>query len=242
MLKAENIHKSYKDKRILKGVSLEVKKGEVIALLGPNGAGKTTFFYSLVGLVNADKGNISLNSEDITQYPMYIRGRMGLGYLPQENSIFRELTVEENILAIIEITKKKNKNKRSNKQQLEWLIKKFGLEKVRKQKAISLSGGERRRAEIARALATNPDFILLDEPFAGVDPIVVNDIRKLVQQLKELDIGVIITDHNVKETLTIIDRAYIMHEGKILISGTKDEIIANKEVKRVYLGKDFKLE
>lgn len=235
-LQATDIRKSYKNKEVLKGVSLTVKKGEVVALLGPNGAGKTTFFYSLVGLISISSGKILLKDRDITKYPMYLRGRIGIGYLPQENSIFREMTVAENISSILEL---KVSSRKERNQELDRLLQEFGLEKLRDSSALSLSGGERRRVEIARCLATYPDFILLDEPFAGVDPVAIGDIRNLVKKLITLDIGIVITDHNVRETLEIVDRAYIMYDGKILISGTTEEIVNNKEVQKVYLGENF---
>jgi len=237
-LEAIDIRKSYKNKEVLKGVSLTVKKGEVVALLGPNGAGKTTFFYSLVGLINISSGKILLKNNDITKYPMYLRGRIGIGYLPQENSIFREMTVSGNILSILEL---KIKSRVECNKELDRLLKEFGLEKLRDASALSLSGGERRRVEIARCLATYPDFILLDEPFAGVDPVAIGDIRNLVKKLITLDIGIVITDHNVRETLEIVDRAYIMYDGKILISGSTEQIINNKEVQKVYLGENFNI-
>ncbi len=236
-LEAINIHKSYGKKKILKGINIEVNSGEVVALLGPNGAGKTTFFYSLIGLVNSSEGQIMLNSEDITKYPIYLRGQMGLGYLPQENSIFRDMSVEDNISTILEI---KYKNNSERNQKLEKLLTEFGIKKIRKSNAQSLSGGERRRVEIARCLASNPDFVLLDEPFAGVDPIAVADIRNLVLHLKDRNIGVIITDHNVRETLEVVDRAYIIFDGKVLCEGNQREILSNAKVKKYYLGKDFK--
>jgi len=237
-LKALNIHKSYGSKKVLKGVDLEVSSGEVVAMLGPNGAGKTTFFYTLVGLVSADSGQIMFEDSDITYHPMYLRGKMGLGYLPQENSIFREMTVAENILSILEL---KFKDKKKREAELKKLLKEFGLTRLTNSNALSLSGGERRRVEIARCLANQPDFVLLDEPFAGVDPVAVADIRTLVSHLKKRNIGIVITDHNVRETLEIVDRAYIVYDGKVLISGSKDEIIKNKKVQEVYLGKDFKM-
>jgi lipopolysaccharide export system ATP-binding protein len=237
-LQAINIYKSYGKKQILKGINIEVNSGEVVALLGPNGAGKTTFFYSLIGLVNISKGNIILNSEDITNYPIYLRGQMGLGYLPQENSIFRDMSVQENILSILEI---KHKDKILCKKKLKKLLTEFGLTRIRNSNAESLSGGERRRVEIARCLASDPNFVLLDEPFAGVDPISVADIRNLVLHLKERDIGVIITDHNVRETLDVVDRAYIIFDGKVLCEGKKEDILANNKVRKFYLGDNFKV-
>ena len=237
-LKAINIHKSYRTKPVLKGVSLEVSLGEVVGLLGPNGAGKTTFFYNLVGLVGSDAGQVIFKDQDITDYPMYLRGRLGIGYLAQENSIFRDMSVADNIMAILEL---KYNSVQKRRKRLDELLAEFSLSKLRDSNANSLSGGERRRVEIARCLAGDPKIILLDEPFAGVDPIAVNDIRGLIKQLTKLDIGVIITDHNVKETLEIIDRAYIMYDGKIIISGSADEIVNNAEVKKIYLGENFSL-
>jgi len=237
-LKALNIHKSYGKKEVLKGINIEVNSGEVVALLGPNGAGKTTFFYSLVGLINASNGKIILNDQEITNYPIYLRGKMGLGYLPQENSIFRDMTVEENILTILEI---KYKDKEQRNKRLKKLLTEFGITRIRNSNAQSLSGGERRRVEIARCLASDPNFVLLDEPFAGVDPIAVADIRELVLHLKDRDIGVIITDHNVRETLEVVDRAYIIFDGKVLCEGNQKEILANNKVKKYYLGKNFKI-
>ncbi len=238
MLKATNISKSYGKKQVLQGLDLEVSPGEVVALLGPNGAGKTTFFYILVGLVKASKGKISLKRKNITDYPMYLRGRLGIGYLPQENSVFRDLTVAQNIMSILEY---KIKNRKKRQAELEKLLDEFGLTRLADSPALALSGGERRRVEIARCLASQPSFVLLDEPFAGVDPIAVADIRKLVKHLKKRDIGVVITDHNVRETLKIVDRAYILYDGRILVSGNKKQIVENEEVRKVYLGKDFTL-
>lgn len=237
-LKAEGLVKKYGQRRVVDGVSLHVSQGEVVGLLGPNGAGKTTSFYTVVGLVQADAGKVYMNSTEITHLPMYQRGRMGIGYLPQEASVFRKLSVEDNILAILElqgITKTKQHEK------LEALISEFGLEKVRKSNGDVLSGGERRRTEIARALATDPQFILLDEPFAGVDPIAVEDIQRIVQQLKSKNIGILITDHNVQETLHITDRAYLLFEGKILKHGSAEELASDEQVRRVYLGQNFVL-
>lgn len=236
-LEAINIKKYFNNKEVLKGVSLTVKKGEVVALLGPNGAGKTTFFYALIGLINLSSGKILLRNHDITKYPMYLRGRIGIGYLPQESSIFREMTVAQNILSILEL---KLTSKSECEKELDRLLNEFGLEKLKNVSALSLSGGERRRVEIARCLASYPDFILLDEPFAGIDPVAIEDIRKLVKQLITLNIGIVITDHNVRETLNIVDRAYIMYDGKVLISGSADEIINDKKVRKLYLGENFK--
>ena len=234
----QNIGKSYKKKKILHGVNLELQKGEVVALLGPNGAGKTTCFYSIAGLTNPDIGVVTLDGFDITNLPMYRRAQLGLGYLPQEASIFRGLNVEQNISAISELW---SKDKEHSNQRVEELLNEFSIKHIRKSSAISLSGGERRRVEIARCLAANPKYILLDEPFAGVDPIAVGDIRRLVAQLKEKEIGVLITDHNVRETLEIIDRAYILHDGKVLMSGTPEQVVENNDVRRVYLGDDFRV-
>jgi lipopolysaccharide export system ATP-binding protein len=220
------------------GVSLEVNPGEVVGLLGPNGAGKTTSFYTVVGLVQPDEGHVYVNGKEVTDLPMYKRGRMGLGYLPQEASVFRKLTVEDNIMAILEL---QELSKSEQKERLEGLIREFGLEKVRKSPGDVLSGGERRRTEIARALATDPKFILLDEPFAGVDPIAVEDIQRIVEQLRTRNIGILITDHNVQETLHITDRAYLLFEGRILKHGTAEELASDEHVRRVYLGQNFVL-
>jgi len=238
ILKALNLAKSYHKKIVIRDVSLEVKQGEIVGLLGPNGAGKTTSFYMIVGLIPNDSGSIFIDKIDISHLPMYQRARLGIGYLPQEASIFRGMTVEQNIMAILEIAEA-NIVKRNEK--LNELLEEFSITHIRKSHALSLSGGERRRVEIARSLATNPSFILLDEPFAGVDPIAVNDIVEMINQLKKRHIGILITDHNVRETLSIVDRAYIVYDGKILISGTKNEIIDNEQVRKVYLGADFKI-
>ncbi len=238
VLEIFNIGKKYKNRTVLKNVSLHVKRGEAVGLLGPNGAGKTTCFYCVTGLITPDYGDVHINGEDITSMPMYRRARMGIGYLPQEASIFRALSVEDNIKAILEIVEE-NVTKRENK--LEELLNEFSISHLRKSPAIALSGGERRRLEIARALASNPDFILLDEPLAGIDPIAVGEIRSLVSQLKNRGLGVLITDHNVRETLDIIDRAYILHGGTVLMEGTPEEIVASKEVRKVYLGDNFSL-
>lgn len=232
----KNLAKKYGKKVVLQDISLEVSAGEIIALLGPNGAGKTTCFYSIAGLVRQDKGRIILQDKDISDLPIYKRAALGLGYLPQENSVFRGLTVEENILSIIEL---RHRNKGERLDRLQQLLQEFKIEHIRKSSAMALSGGERRRVEIARALAGEPKFILLDEPFAGVDPIAVGDIRNLVRHLKDRGIGVIITDHNVRETLEIVDRAYIVFDGRILMNGLAREIIENEHVKRLYLGNDF---
>jgi lipopolysaccharide export system ATP-binding protein len=238
ILKALNLAKSYHKKIVIRDVSLEVKQGEIVGLLGPNGAGKTTSFYMIVGLIPNDSGSIFIDKIDISHLPMYQRARLGIGYLPQEASIFRGMTVEQNIMAILEIAEA---NIVKRKEKLNELLEEFSITHLRKSYALSLSGGERRRVEIARSLATNPSFILLDEPFAGVDPIAVNDIVEMINQLKKRHIGILITDHNVRETLSIVDRAYIVYDGKILISGTKNEIIENEQVRKVYLGADFKI-
>ena len=237
-LSAKNLSKAYGKKTVIRDVSLDIAQGEVVGLLGPNGAGKTTSFYMIVGLVEVGSGNIFIDSLDITHMPMYQRARLGIGYLPQEASIFRGMNVEDNIYSVLEISEA-NEDKR--KEKLEQLLEEFSITHIRKSHALSLSGGERRRVEIARALATNPSFILLDEPFAGVDPIAVNDIRKMVMHLKDRGIGVLITDHNVRETLSIVDRAYIVYDGMILASGTKEDIIDDDRVRKVYLGEDFKI-
>ncbi len=238
ILKALNLAKSYHKKTVIRDVSLEVKQGEIVGLLGPNGAGKTTSFYMIVGLIPNDSGSILIDKIDISHLPMYQRARLGIGYLPQEASIFRGMTVEQNIMAILEISEA-NIVKRKDK--LDELLEEFSITHLRKSHALSLSGGERRRVEIARSLATNPSFILLDEPFAGVDPIAVSDIVEMINQLKKRHIGILITDHNVRETLSIVYRAYIVYDGKILISVTKNEIIENEQVRKVYLGSDFKI-
>jgi lipopolysaccharide export system ATP-binding protein len=232
------VEKKYSQKTVLRGVTMHVKKGEVVGLLGPNGAGKTTSFYTITGLVEPDAGRIVLDGHDITALPMYRRARLGIGYLPQEASIFRGMTVEENIWSVLEVCEKNN-NKRH--EMLESLLNEFSIQHIRSSAAMALSGGERRRVEIARALATRPAFMLLDEPFAGIDPIAIADIRNLVAHLKDRGIGVLITDHNVRETLDIIDRAYIIHDGQVLFTGTPEEIVSNEEVKRVYLGENFSL-
>lgn len=238
ILRAENIVKKYGKRTVVKGVSVEVAQGEIVGLLGPNGAGKTTSFYMIVGLVTPLEGKIFLDDKDITDEPMYRRAQMGVGYLPQEPSVFRKLSIEDNLLAILEMTKLTKKEQRMK---ADSLIEEFGLEHVRTNRGDYLSGGERRRTEIARALATDPKFILLDEPFAGVDPIAVEDIQSIVAQLKEKNIGILITDHNVNETLSITDRAYLLFEGNILRSGTADELAADEEVRRLYLGQNFEL-
>ncbi len=237
-LKANNLRKEYGKKVAVQDVTLSVKQGEVVGLLGPNGAGKTTSFYMIVGLVQATAGSVFIDSLDISKMPIYQRARLGIGYLPQEKSIFRGMNVEDNIYSILEITEN---NKFKRKKRLEELLEEFSITHIRKSHALSLSGGERRRVEIARTLATKPSFILLDEPFAGVDPIAVNDIRQMILHLKDRNIGVLITDHSVRETLSIVDKAYIVYDGKILTSGSRQEILANQEVKRVYLGEDFQI-
>ena len=238
MLRATDLFKRYKRRTVVGGVSVEVNQGEIVGLLGPNGAGKTTTFYMIVGLIKPNEGHIHLDDQEITTLPMYKRAQRGIGYLPQENSVFRKLSVEDNIRAILEMT---DKSKEEQRDKLESLIAEFHLEKVRKNNGDTLSGGERRRTEIARALATDPKFILLDEPFAGVDPIAVEDIQAIVSKLKNKNIGVLITDHNVQETLSITDRAYLLFEGKILKQGTAEELAADETVRKVYLGKNFEL-
>lgn len=238
ILRAEELVKVYGKRTVVKGVSLEVKKGEIVGLLGPNGAGKTTSFYMVVGFVKPNGGSVFLDQEEITSLPMYQRAQKGIGYLPQEPSVFRRLSVEDNIMAVLEMT---TLSKEEQKEKLESLIREFRLEKVRKNLGNSLSGGERRRTEIARALATSPNFILLDEPFAGIDPIAVEDIQYIVAKLRTKDIGILITDHNVQETLSITDRAYLMFEGNILKAGTAEELAADEQVRRVYLGQNFEL-
>ncbi len=235
---ARNLTKTYKSRRVVNGVSLGVRRGEAVGLLGPNGAGKTTCFYMITGLVPVDEGTIRIDGNDVTQMPMYRRARLGVGYLPQEASIFRGLSVEGNIRAVLEIVERDRK-KRDSK--LEELLEEFHIGHLRKAPSISLSGGERRRLEIARALASDPTFMLLDEPFAGVDPIAVSDIQALVRHLTKRGIGVLITDHNVRETLGLIDRAYIIHAGKVLTHGRPADIVANSEVRRLYLGEGFTL-
>lgn len=238
VLRSENLVKQYRKRKVVDQVSIEVKQGEIVGLLGPNGAGKTTTFYMVVGLIKPDAGKVYLDDEDITSRAMYQRARRGIGYLPQEASVFRNLTVEDNIKAVLELTKL---NRIDQEEQLERLIAEFGLEKVRGNMGNVLSGGERRRTEIARALAVNPKFILLDEPFAGVDPIAVEDIQEIVKKLISKNIGVLITDHNVHETLTITDRSYLLFEGSILRSGTAEELANDEQVRSVYLGKNFEL-
>lgn len=238
ILRTEEIKKAYKNKEVVKGVTVEVKQGEIVGLLGPNGAGKTTSFYMIVGLVKPDSGKVFLDDKEITKVPMYKRSKMGLGYLPQEVSVFRKLSVEDNILAILQMTKL---SKTQQKERLEELLNEFGLQHVRKNMGNKLSGGEKRRTEIARGLAINPKFILLDEPFAGVDPIAVEDIQRIVLDLQKKNIGILITDHNVQETLGIVDRAYLLFEGSILKSGTAEALAADEQVRNVYLGQNFVL-
>ena len=237
-LRAENLVKEYKGVPVVKGVSLEVNQGEIVGLLGPNGAGKTTSFYMIVGLVKPTRGSIHLNETQITKFPMYKRAQNGIGYLAQEASIFRKLSIEENIMSVLELTKLSIKERQFK---MESLIEEFGLGHIRNNRGDLLSGGERRRTEIARALATDPNFILLDEPFAGVDPVAVEDIQKIVAQLKDKNIGILITDHNVQETLAITDRTYLMFEGKILKHGKPEELAEDEMVRKVYLGQNFEL-
>lgn len=238
ILRSENLEKSYNRRKVVDKVSIEVNQGEIVGLLGPNGAGKTTSFYMIVGLVKPDKGKIFLGQQDISSMPMYKRAKLGIGYLPQENSVFRDMSVEDNIKAILEFT---HLSKKDQKDRLELLLDEFGLQHVRKNLGKVLSGGERRRTEIARALAPDPKFILLDEPFAGIDPIAVEDIQSIVAQLKFRNIGILITDHNVQETLSITDRAYLLVEGKLLKAGTAEELASDEVVRKVYLGQNFVL-
>ena len=238
MLRAENLEKRYKRRTVVGGVSVQVEQGEIVGLLGPNGAGKTTTFYMVTGLIKPNSGHVFLEDQEITTLPMYKRAKLGIGYLPQEASVFRKLSVEDNIRAILETT---TLSKTRQTEKLEQLLAEFSLNHVRKNMGDVLSGGERRRTEIARALATEPKFILLDEPFAGVDPIAVEDIQGIVSQLKKRNIGVLITDHNVQETLSITDRAYLLFEGKILKQGTAEELAADEQVRKVYLGQNFEL-
>ena len=238
ILKALNLAKSYHKKTVIRDVSLEVKQGEIVGLLGPNGAGKTTSFYMIVGLIPNDSGSIFIDKIDISHLPMYQRARLGIGYLPQEASIFRGMTVEQNIMAILEISEA---NIVKRKEKLNELLEEFSITHLRKSHALSLSGGERRRVEIARSLATNPSFILLDEPFAGVDPIAVEDIQSIVADLIKKNIGILITDHNVQETLSITNRAYLLFEGNILKQGTAEELASDEQVRKVYLGQNFEL-
>lgn len=238
ILRAENIFKKYKQRMVVEDVSIELRQGEIVGLLGPNGAGKTTSFYMIVGLIKPNSGRIFLDNADITQEAMYRRAKRGIGYLAQEASVFRKMSVEDNLRTVLEFT---NLSKKEQHEKVESLLDEFGLRHIRKSQGITLSGGERRRTEIARALAVNPSFILLDEPFAGVDPIAVEDIQTIVAKLKEKNIGILITDHNVHETLNITDRAYLLFEGKILKAGTSEELANDEQVRRVYLGKNFEL-
>ena len=237
-LHVTGLRKSFKKRIVIQDISLELRRGEVVALLGPNGSGKTTTFYSIAGLISSDGGQVKIDGLDVTTMPMYRRARMGLAYLPQETSIFRGLNVEENINCILDIS---TPLKSERKAKLEKLLSDFRIEHLRRTPSLALSGGERRRVEIARALATDPKYILLDEPFAGVDPISINDVRNLVSDLKSRNIGVLITDHNVRDTLKIVDRAYILHDGRVIISGLPEDVINNDNVQRVYLGKDFNI-
>jgi lipopolysaccharide export system ATP-binding protein len=232
-LSVDEVTKAYKSRQVVRGVSLALRRGEAVGLLGPNGAGKTTVFYMITGLIAADSGRIFIDGHDVTRYPMYRRARLGVGYLPQEVSIFRGLTVEQNIMAVLELIEP---NRRKRKEKLDSLLEEFHITRLRRYPSLRLSGGERRRCEIARALASNPSFMLLDEPFAGIDPIAVGDIQELVRHLTQRGIGVLITDHNVRETLNLIDRAYIIYDGSVLTQGTPADIVANPDVRRVYLG------
>ncbi|MBT6120654.1 LPS export ABC transporter ATP-binding protein [bacterium] len=238
MIETKNLIKSYKNRRVVDEISLEMKQGEIVGLLGPNGAGKTTTFYMMIGLVRPDSGTVFLNGQDITKFPMYKRASLGLGYLPQESSIFKKLTVEDNLKILWEILK--NVNPKDYEKRTQELLGDMGLLHLRKSKGVALSGGEKRRVEIARALAINPSFIFLDEPFAGIDPIAVSDIQKIIKNLKEKNIGIVISDHNVRETLSITDRAYLIHQGKLLLSGSAKEIAENPLAKKFYLGENFK--
>ncbi|MDA9679484.1 LPS export ABC transporter ATP-binding protein [Flavobacteriaceae bacterium] len=238
ILSAENIEKSYKGRKVVKGISISVAQGEIVGLLGPNGAGKTTSFYMIVGMIKTQAGRILLDEVDITFFPMYKRAQNGIGYLAQEASVFRKLSVEENILSVLQLSEL---SKTQQKEKMEALLEEFGLTHIRKSRGDLLSGGERRRTEIARALATDPKFVLLDEPFAGVDPVAVEDIQKIVAQLKKKNIGILITDHNVQETLAITDKTFLMFEGSILKAGTPEELAQDEVVRKVYLGKNFEL-
>ncbi len=239
LLKAQHLKKTYKGRVVVNDVSLEIESGSVVGLLGPNGAGKTTSFYIIVGIIATEAGNVTLDNIDITHKAMHERARLGIGYLPQENSIFRKLTVEENIMGVVELQKDLTRSQRQER--VDSLIEEFHIGHIRKNTGMSLSGGERRRVEIARALAANPKFILLDEPFAGVDPISISDIKDIIRHLQERDIGVLITDHNVRETLDVCAKAYIVNAGGIIASGTAQEVLDNKKVQEVYLGRDFTL-
>jgi len=238
-LKANHLAKSYKSRQVVRDVSLEVSSGQIVGLLGPNGAGKTTTFYMIVGLVPLDKGEIYIDQQELTLQPMHVRARQGIGYLPQEASVFRKLTVQQNLMAILQTRKELSSEQRE--QQADSLLDEFSINHIRNSLGMSLSGGERRRVEIARALAADPEFILLDEPFAGVDPISVNDIKKIIQQLRDRGIGVLITDHNVRETLDVCEKAYIVSHGELIAEGTADEVLNNQRVRDVYLGEQFKL-
>ena len=235
-LTVRGVKKTFKKRMVVKGVSINLKRGESVGLLGPNGAGKTTVFYMITGLIKPDQGSVHIDGYDVTKLPMYRRARLGIGYLPQEASIFRGLSVEDNIMAVLEVTEPDRKER---KRRLDELLEEFKIGRLRKSPSIALSGGERRRCEIARAVASRPAYMLLDEPFAGIDPIAINDIRVLVRHLTDLGIGVLITDHNVRETLDLIDRAYIIYDGQVLTEGTPAEVVANEDVKRVYLGDMF---
>ena len=237
-LKVQSLRKSYNKRVVIRDVSLELQQGEVVALLGPNGCGKTTTFYAIAGLIYPEGGHVMIEGRDVTNLPMYRRAKLGIGYLPQEMSIFRGMSVEDNILAILDIS---YANRHKRRERLEKLLSEFSIEHLRRAPALALSGGERRRVEIARCLAANPRYLLLDEPFAGVDPISVGDIRALVADLKKRGIGVLITDHNVRETLEIVDRAYILHDGQVLMSGTPNDVVENENVRRVYLGDNFRI-
>jgi lipopolysaccharide export system ATP-binding protein len=239
VLKATNLAKSYKSRQVVRDVSIEVSTGQIVGLLGPNGAGKTTTFYMIVGLVPLDKGDIYIDQQNLTLQPMHVRARQGIGYLPQEASIFRKLTVYQNLMAILQTRKELSKEQRE--QQADSLLDEFNINHIRNSLGMSLSGGERRRVEIARALAADPEFILLDEPFAGVDPISVNDIKQIIQQLRDRGLGVLITDHNVRETLDVCEKAYIVSHGELIASGTSEEVLSDQRVRDVYLGEQFRL-
>ena len=237
-LHVRNLRKSFRRRPVIRDVDLDLKRGEVVALLGPNGSGKTTCFYTIAGLVMPDGGQVRVDGRDVTNYPMYRRAKLGIGYLPQERSIFQGLNVEDNILAILEIVEKDRSKRR---ERLEELLDEFSIAHLRRTPSVALSGGERRRCEIARSLAADPKYLLLDEPFPGIDPIAVGDIRELVIELKDRGIGVLITDHNVRETLQIVDRAYILHDGTVLMSGSADEVIVDEKVRRIFLGQEFRM-
>ncbi len=239
ILKIKNLHKTYGKKEVVKGVSIQIEQGEVVGLLGPNGAGKTTTFYMITGMIQPNKGEVYFNHTNITKFPMYKRANIGVGYLAQEASVFTKLSVEDNLKLVLQMT---HESRSKQKERLEQLLEEFSITHIRKSKAMTLSGGERRRTEIARSLVMNPDFILLDEPFAGIDPIAVEDIQGIIKRLKEKNIGVLITDHNVRETLTITDRAYLLYEGSILNSGTAKELTQDEETRRLYLGSKFKMD